>query len=106
MSKTQSGENVKTLEKQQIEYEYPSMYNVILLNDDITTMDFVVQILIEVFYHNRVTAEKITQQIHKNGEGICGTYSKDIALSKVVLTRKYSKQAKYPLKCVARKAIS
>lgn len=81
----------KTQSKTSTEIKYPSRYNVIFHNDDFTPMEFVIQLLIEVFGKNIDTAKKITMEIHNSGKAIAGTYSHEIAEQKVaealVLTR-------------------
>ncbi|RLA07625.1 MAG: ATP-dependent Clp protease adaptor ClpS [Gammaproteobacteria bacterium] len=103
--KPQPQGNTATLDRIEINYKHPSLYNVVLINDNTTTMDFVSQLLMEVFYMNQTDAEIIMLKIHSDGEGICGTFGKDIAISKAALVNHYSKQAKYPLKCIVRKTL-
>jgi ATP-dependent Clp protease adaptor protein ClpS len=77
----------------------PPLYKVILLNDDFTPMDFVVEILTDFF---NMTYEKATQvmlQVHYEGVGVCGTYSKDVAETKVSMVNDYSRQHLHPLMC-------
>ena len=62
--------------------EYPERFNVVLLNDDFTPMDFVVQLLVEIFNRTIDEARDITMQIHDNGKGIAGTYGFEIAEQK------------------------
>ena len=63
---------LKVLEKSKL--KEPKMFKVILLNDDVTTMDFVIEVLINIFYHDFETANKIMLEVHLNGSGICGIY--------------------------------
>ncbi len=60
----------------------PGHYNVIMINDDFTSMEFVVEILISIFHKDPKSAEAIMMQVHKNGKAIVGTYPYDIALTK------------------------
>lgn len=78
----------------------PRMYKVVLLNDDYTSMDFVVAILEGVFRKSPAEAVRIMLQVHKSGKGICGTYSKQIAEIKVMEVHRRARQEGYPLKCV------
>jgi len=75
----------------------PSMYDVIMLNDDVTTMDFVVRVLIRVFHKSREIAQSLMMKIHLEGSAVVGTYSKDIAESKAQLTMQLAKAEGFPL---------
>jgi len=75
----------------------PGMYKVVFYNDDVTPMDFVVQILIELFKHNKERASSIMQQIHQNGSGVAGTYPYEIAEQKGVETTVIARESGYPL---------
>ena len=76
----------------------PKMSKVIMLNDDYTTMDFVVKILMDVFNKNELEAKEIMFSIHNNGRGVCGIYPYDIAYTKANIAKKKSKNAGYPLR--------
>ena len=78
----------------------PTPYRVVLLNDDVTPMDFVVVILVEIFGHNTKNAVKIMLNVHKNGRGICGVYSKEIAVSKQEAVLMAAKNSNFPLQCI------
>lgn len=80
-----------------LRYKEPSMYNVIMLNDDVTTMDFVVMVLQKIFRKSAEDAETIMLKIHNEGSAVVGTYYRDIAESKVGLTKSFAKQYGYPL---------
>lgn len=73
----------KTQSKTKTEIKYPSRYNVVFFNDDFTPIEFVIQLLIEVFGKNIETAKKITMDVHNDGRAIAGTYSYEIAEQKV-----------------------
>ena len=92
-----SGEELEVKEKQEI--KTPSLYKVFLLNDDYTTMDFVVHILEKVFRKNSVEATQIMLHVHKSGKGLAGVYSRDIAETKIVTVHDLSQQNGFPLKC-------
>jgi ATP-dependent Clp protease adaptor protein ClpS len=77
----------------------PSLYRVILLNDDFTPMDFVIEILISFFGMSEEQATAIMLQVHTRGVGICGTYSKDVAETKVYIVNSYALENDHPLKC-------
>ena len=86
------------------EVKEPPMYKVFLLNDDYTTMDFVVEVLITFFNKPASEATKIMLDVHKKGKGICGIYILDIAVTKVNQVNKYSRENQFPLKCSYEKA--
>ncbi len=81
----------------------PSLYKVILLNDDYTPMDFVVNVLIKFFAKSEPEATSIMLQVHHQGRGIAGTYSFEIAETKAHQAQSYAKLREYPLKCVLEK---
>ena len=83
----------------------PKRFDVILLNDDYTTMEFVVEVLRRFFYKEFKAAESIMLKIHIDGEAVCGTYSYDVAQTKVTQVIDYSRQREQPLKCVLRELI-
>ena len=77
----------------------PSMFKVVILNDDYTPMEFVVHVLEAIFGHNRENATRIMLNVHKSGIGVCGIYSRDIAETKVTQVNSYSRENKHPLLC-------
>ena len=84
----------------------PKRFDVILLNDDYTTMEFVVEVLRRFFNKEFKAAEAIMLKIHIDGEAVCGTYSYDVAQSKVTQVIDYSRQNEQPLMCVLRELIN
>lgn len=82
----------------------PPLYKVILLNDDYTPMDFVVQILERFFGKSRQDATRIMVEIHTQGKGICGSYTYEIAETKVEQVNQYSREHQHPLLCTLEKA--
>ena len=84
----------------------PKRFEVILLNDDYTTMEFVVEVLLQFFNKEFKVAEAIMLKIHVDGEAVCGTYSYDVAQTKVTQVIDYSRQNKQPLVCVLRELIN
>lgn len=92
----------KTIYKEETEIEYrrPKLYRVILLNDDYTTQDFVVEVLISVFHKSAVEATKIMLDVHVKGKGIVGVYTYDIAKTKVTQVEQMAKEREYPLVAV------
>ena len=77
----------------------PSMYQVVLLNDDYTPMDFVVELLQMFFYHSHEKATSIMYEIHNAGKGVCGIYTEDVAATKANLVNEYSQSNQHPLRC-------
>jgi ATP-dependent Clp protease adaptor protein ClpS len=88
------------LDEQKLAIKPPSLYKVLLLNDDYTPMDFVVMILQIHFHKDEDSAIKIMLSVHEQGKGICGVYPKDIAETKVHNVTTDARRAGYPLKCV------
>ncbi|QEN06677.1 ATP-dependent Clp protease adapter ClpS [Oceanispirochaeta crateris] len=82
----------------------PDMYRVLLLNDDYTTQDFVVEVLVTIFHKQPVDATRIMLDVHKKGRGMVGLYTYDIASTKVKQVKELAKRREYPLKCVMEKA--
>ena len=77
----------------------PSMYRVLLLNDDYTTMEFVVEILMLVFTKSVEEATRIMLNVHRIGVGLCGVYTYEVAETKVETVHALSKERGFPLKC-------
>jgi ATP-dependent Clp protease adaptor protein ClpS len=80
----------------------PNRFDVLLLNDDYTSMDFVVEVLKRFFYKEFLAAEAIMLKIHIEGEAVCGTYSFDVAQTKVSQVLEYSRKNDQPLMSVLR----
>jgi ATP-dependent Clp protease adaptor protein ClpS len=93
-------DNGTVIEKQEQKLKPPSMYQVTLLNDDYTPMEFVVEILQEYFHKDRETAMQIMLKVHRDGKGVCGIYTKDIAATKVEQVLMHARKAGHPLQCV------
>ena len=83
----------------------PKRFEVILLNDDYTTMEFVVEVLRRFFNKELQNAEAIMLKIHIDGEAVCGIYSYDVAQTKVSQVIDYSRKNEQPLMCVLRELI-
>ena len=81
----------------------PSMYNVILLNDDYTPMEFVVIVLEKIFNKKKEEATQIMLHVHKNGLGICGTFTYEVAESKCKSVIDFAKKHEHPLQCTMEK---
>jgi ATP-dependent Clp protease adaptor protein ClpS len=82
----------------------PQMYQVVMLNDDYTPMEFVVVVIQEFFNKDRETATQIMLKIHLDGKGICGVYSRDVAATKVQQVQEAAHQAGHPLQCLSEPA--
>lgn len=82
----------------------PSKYHIYLLNDDYTPMDFVVEVLSRFFNMNFEQATDIMFTIHYEGKGLCGTFTADIAETKVDQVTRFAFENQHPLKCVMEKA--
>ena len=80
----------------------PKKFEVILLNDDYTTMEFVVEVLRQFFQKEFQAAEAIMLKVHIDGKAVCGTYSYDVAQTKVTQVIDYSRKNEQPLMCVLR----
>lgn len=98
------GEAGVAIQESEPELKEPPLYKVLLLNDDYTPMDFVVQILERFFSKDRQAATIIMIQIHTRGKGVCGVYSHEIAETKVDLVNQYSQEHQHPLLCTLEKA--
>ena len=81
----------------------PPLYKILLLNDDFTPMDFVINILQRFFHKNHQEAMRITLQVHHEGSGLCGIYTYEVAETKVHEVRCFSKQHQHPLQCILEK---
>lgn len=77
----------------------PKLYKVYLVNDDYTPMDFVVEVLERYFSLNHQIATEIMFQVHQQGKGVCGLFTREIAETKVVQVNEYAKRNQHPLLC-------
>jgi len=92
------------LERTRAETREPDLYSVILLNDDYTTMDFVIQVLEAVFNKGPAEAFRIMMQVHTQGQGLCGVFPWDIAETKVAATHDLAQERGFPLRAIIEKA--
>jgi ATP-dependent Clp protease adaptor protein ClpS len=81
----------------------PGQYRVLLLNDDFTPMEFVVHVLETFFGKNRQEATEIMLHVHRKGVGVCGTYTYEVAETKVSLVMDYARKNEHPLQCTMEK---
>lgn len=91
-------EKIFVKEKGEIKLQRPKIYKVLLHNDDYTTMEFVVDILINIFNKGAAEATRIMLDVHKKGCGTAGSYAYDIAVTKINQTLKTARENGYPLK--------
>ena len=90
--------------KSRAKTQKPSMYKVLLLNDDYTPMEFVVHVL-EMFFNKSVEdAHRIMLHVHQKGVGVCGVYTREVAESKVTQVNEFSRLHQHPLLCSMEKA--
>ena len=86
------------------EVKQPPLYSVVLLNDDYTPMDFVVDVLVRFFRMDRESAERVMLEVHIKGKGVCGVFTYEIAETKVAQVLGYSRDNQHPLMCTLEQA--
>lgn len=96
------GDGVKTLEKplSKPKTKRPSLYRVLLLNDDYTPMEFVIHVLERYFHKTRDEATSIMLRVHHEGAGVGGVYTYEVAETKVMQVMEFARQSQHPLQCV------
>lgn len=92
------------LERQEAKVKPPPMYQVFLLNDDFTPMEFVVAVLQKFFGMSREKSTQVMLKVHREGRGVCGLFPKDVAATKVDQVSEYAHQHQHPLQCVMEEA--
>jgi ATP-dependent Clp protease adaptor protein ClpS len=95
-----NGGDSVVLERRPQKTKPPQMFQVILLNDDYTPMEFVVEVIQEFFNKDRETATQIMLKIHLDGKGVCGVFSRDVASTKVDQVTEAARKNGHPLQCV------
>jgi len=95
--------DIQTLTKEKIKLDEPGMYDVIFLNDNITTMEFVVKVLKQIYNKTPEQAQHITRKIHEDGQGIVGTYVHEVAEQKGIETTLAARQENFPLQVKVKK---
>jgi ATP-dependent Clp protease adaptor protein ClpS len=83
-----------------IELKEPQLYKVLLLNDDYSSMEFVIKVLMQIFHHSFEKATEIMLSVHEQGKGLCGVYTYEIAETKVEYVRKMAKEEHFPLRAI------
>lgn len=104
MSDKHPDNNMQVEKQSRSKNELPSMYKVLMHNDDYTTMEFVVSVLETVFHQPPAEAHRVMLNIHTQGVGVCGTYPYEIAETKVARVHCSAQQSGYPLKCSLERA--
>ena len=100
---TQDGDSL-AVEAVKPKLKQPSLYKVMILNDDFTPMDFVVEVLQKFFGMDLGKATEIMLHVHTRGMGVCGVYTRDVAETKVHQVNNYSRENQHPLLCTMEKA--
>ncbi len=95
--------DIQTLTKEKIKLDEPGLYDVLFLNDNITTMDFVVRVLKQIFGKTPEQAMAITQRIHKDGQGVVGSYTHEVAEQKGIEATLAARQENFPLQVKVKK---
>tara|TARA_B100000686_G_C16230512_1_gene684621 strand:- start:82 stop:414 length:333 start_codon:yes stop_codon:yes gene_type:complete len=97
------GNNSNTLLEDKVQTKKPSFYQVLIMNDDYTPMEFVILVLEKYFSKNREEATQIMLHVHQKGIGVCGLYPYEIAESKVVQVMDFARKNEHPLQCTLEK---
>lgn len=97
------GAGTAVITRTKAQTQRPSMYRVLLLNDDYTPMDFVIGVLCTFFHKNFDDANRIMWQVHNNGVGECGVYTYEVADTKVTQVMDHARKHQHPLQCVMEK---
>jgi ATP-dependent Clp protease adaptor protein ClpS len=82
----------------EISLKYPKKYKVLILNDDYTSMEFVIDVLMTIFHKNYQEAEAVMLEVHKKEKGVCGVYTYEIAETKVMQVHKRARDSGFPLR--------
>ena len=98
-----TGDGVGVVTSTKPKLQKPSMYRVLLLNDDYTPMEFVVYVLEAIFNKNREEATQIMLHVHQNGLGLCGVYTYEVAETKVAQVIETARRHQHPLQCTMEK---
>lgn len=95
----EGGSSTATRTRTEKKVAQPPLYKVLLHNDDYTTMEFVVHVLMSVFHHGETEATQIMLHVHKKGVGVAGVYTKEIAETRVSRVHELAKEHEFPLRC-------
>ena len=83
---------------EEIQLKHPKKYKVLLLNDDYTSMEFVIDVLMNIFHKSYEQAQQVMLEVHQKDKGICGVYSHEIAETKIMQVHKHAKENGFPLR--------
>jgi len=97
---TESNTEAVKLAEDKVKPEQPPLYKILLLNDDFTPMEFVIEVLKLFFSMNQEQATRIMLKVHTEGVGVCGIYTSDIASTKVKQVIEFARKNQHPLRCV------
>ena len=100
MTNNQKSNETGVITQEKVKLKKPKLFKVILLNDDYTPMEYVVNLIKIVFRKNESEAVNIMLMVHKKGSGVCGIFTKEIAETKVETVLKMAKSDQHPLKCI------
>ena len=96
-------EDIQTLTREKIKLDEPGLYDVIFLNDNVTTTEFVVRVLKQIFGKTQEQAEAIMTRVHTDGQGVVGTYTHEVAEQKGIEATLLARQENYPLQVKVKK---
>ena len=99
-----TGDRSAVITQTKTKTQRPSLYRVLLLNDDYTPMEFVVSVLQKFFGMGREKATQVMLKVHREGRGVCGVFPRDVAATKVEQVCSYSREHQHPLQCVMEEA--
>ncbi|MBI5451756.1 MAG: ATP-dependent Clp protease adapter ClpS [Gammaproteobacteria bacterium] len=100
----QAGKGGVALQEAKPRLKQPPMYKVLMLNDDFTPMEFVVEVLQGIFGMNREKATQVMLQVHLSGIALCGVFTRDIAETKIAMVHEAAIEKQHPLKCTMEQA--
>jgi ATP-dependent Clp protease adaptor protein ClpS len=95
--------DIQTLTKEKVKLDEPGLYDVIFMNDNITTMEFVVKVLKQIYGKTPEQAQNITKKIHQDGQGVVGSYVHEVAEQKGIETTLAARQENFPLQVKVKK---
>lgn len=105
MSEEKTGDQAESVvEESRPEIKQPPLYKVVILNDDYTPMEFVVEVLEVFFSMDREKATRVMLHVHTRGRGVCGVFTRDIAETKVAQVNDYARDHQHPLLCTLEEA--
>ncbi|MDR0598921.1 MAG: ATP-dependent Clp protease adapter ClpS [Treponema sp.] len=99
-----AGNGTELIRRKREKLKEPESYRVILLNDNYTTMEFVVEVLMTIFHKPKTDATRIMMDVHQRGRGIVGVYPYDIAVTKADQVHVLARRYEFPLKCIVERA--